>query len=421
MHVDPVAFAVPVFIGTLAVEMVVARRRGRELHPFADTLTNLSNGMTSEVVRLGLGALGLVFYDGVYRHRLVDLSAHPWVAALLAFVGVDFLYYWYHRFCHRINVLWGLHVVHHQSQEYNLAVALRQSWFQGFVMMPIMVPLALLGVSTSLWALSFGVSLIYQFFIHTRLVGKLGVLEEVLNTPSHHRVHHAVNPEYIDKNHGAILIVWDRLFGTFAREQAEPVYGTVQPFQSLNPLWGNFDYFATLMARSRRTRRWSDKLRVWFSDPSWLPEDLGGPKLAPPVEAASFVKWRLPLSPRLHGYLRAQLLLTAAVLGAALIGRDLLPTELVVAAGALTLLSALAWSGIFEGRSWALAIDLLRLLGLGALAGLAFSSPPLWPALGLSAVVVVGSLWWLTRVAPHFGRPEALAGHERGADSHAAR
>lgn len=401
MGVDVIALAVPVFVGTLAAEMLVARRRGLRLFRFADTVTNLAAGISSEVVRLLLGALSLLGYEWTYQHaRLVDLSEHPWLSALLALLGVDFLYYWFHRLCHRVNALWALHVVHHQSQEYNLAVALRQSWLQGLVNLPLYLPLALLGVPTATWALSVGISLIYQFFIHTRLVGKLGWLEAWLNTPSHHRVHHAINPEYIDRNHGAILIVWDKLFGTFEEERAEPVYGTVQPFESWNSVWANFDYWAELARRSRATRRPLDKLRVWFSDPSWNPEDLGGVKLAPPVDASRFSKWDPPIPARLRAYLVAQFAVTVALLGVVLLGKEALPLPLIVGGGALVLLTTYSWGALLERRRWAGAVEGARLLALAALGGLAaWLSPPAhqpW-LLGGVAVLVAASAVALRR------------------------
>ena len=218
MRASYIAFAVPFFFVLIAIELAVARARLRAVYRLADALGDLGCGMIQQVSPVFLAASVLAGYTFVYeRLRVVTWSA-PAAAWVVAFVGVDFLYYWWHRSSHEVNVLWAAHVVHHQSEDYNLAVALRQAVLTSYTAQLFYVPLAFLGVPPLVFASVNAISTLYQFWIHTELVGKLGWMEELFNTPSHHRVHHAINPQYLDKNHGAIFIVWDRLFGTFARE-----------------------------------------------------------------------------------------------------------------------------------------------------------------------------------------------------------
>src|ERR1700722_8367252 len=222
-----IALAVPFFFVLIGAELAFARAKKRSVYRVGDALGDLGCGMFQQVLLLFLAGASLALYTWVFEpHRLVTWSsaAVPWVIAL---VGVDFLYYWWHRLSHEVNVLWVAHVVHHQSEDYNLAVALRQAILTSFTAVPFYLPLAFLGVPPLVFASANAISTLYQFWIHTELVGKLGWFEGWLNTPSHHRVHHAVTPQYLDRNYGAILIVWDRLFGTFIREEEAPVYGIV--------------------------------------------------------------------------------------------------------------------------------------------------------------------------------------------------
>ena len=223
--------------------------------------------MGDQVLAILIKASLLFPYAWVYEYRLFEPSTvGAWVLGML---GVDFTYYWYHRFCHRVNFAWGTHVVHHQSEEYNLAVALRQSWFGKFFHWIFDLPLALLGVPPAIYATAWSINLLYQFWIHTRAIGKLGPVEWIFNTPSHHRVHHGCNARYLDSNYAGILIIWDRMFGSFKPEQDEPVYGTVKPLASWNPLWANVQYFFHLASEARATPRAWDKLKVWFAPPEW--------------------------------------------------------------------------------------------------------------------------------------------------------
>ena len=365
---DPIAFAIPFFFLLIGGELLLAKRRGVVVYRFTDALTDLSCGITSQVILIFWAATQLAIYAWVYQHaRLVNLSPSwgaPWLPWAFAFVGVDFLYYWWHRLSHEVNVLWAAHVVHHQSEDYNLAVALRQSVLTGWTSLPFYLPLAILGVPTLVFAVVHALSTLYQFWIHTQLVRKFrGPVDWILNLPSHHRVHHAINPAYLDKNYGATLVIWDRLFGTYAEEVAPPVYGITKPLASFDPLWAQIHYWLDLGRMMRAAKRPIDKLRVWVASPAWKPE--GYVVVAPPVEGRT--KYDHPLSRPLTAYLLLQYALVVAATTALLMWHHGLPRSVVVT-GVLAVLGTLVAVGaLLEHKPWAVRAEVGR-LAIGSLA-----------------------------------------------------
>ena len=200
-----------------------------------------------------------------------------------AFVLTDFAYYWAHRTSHEVNLLWIGHSVHHQSEDYNLGVALRQSVLQKVLLMWVYWPLAALGFPPEMFLTSMAINLLYQFWIHTELIDRMGPLEWVLNTPSHHRVHHGRNPEYIDRNHAGVFIIWDRMFGTFQEEIVKPTYGVTRPTDSFNPVYAQWKPVADLWRDLRAIPGWLDRVRFLFAPPGWYPESVGGSQSAPDI------------------------------------------------------------------------------------------------------------------------------------------
>lgn len=364
--VNYIAIAIPVFFVLIGVEVLVARWQGKRLYRFNDAVTDLGCGMGQQVTGLLLKAVVFTAYLWVYGNlRVVELDAtSPWTWGL-AIVGVDFFYYWWHRFSHQINFMWAAHIVHHQSEDYNFAVALRQAWFTSATAWVFYLPLAIVGVPPYVFLAADAISTLYQFWIHTELIGKLGPLEWVLNTPSHHRVHHAINPHYLDKNYGAISIVWDRLFGSFALENVRPVYGILQPFASWNPIWANFAYWAEIWRRARAATGWRDKLRVWVADPGWDPVT-HKLKVAPPVERTAYSKFDTQVPRGLNLYVAAQFVPIAAATAALTWWQQQLGELLTTAGAVLVLLSVLVWGGLFELRRWALPLEVLRIVVVSA-------------------------------------------------------
>ena len=280
-----IVLATPVFLLLIGLEFVVGLRRGRNTYRLNDALNSIGLGIASQLAGVFSKLMTIGIYSLVFAHfSLWQLPADALWVWLLALLGYDFCYYWLHRSGHRCALFWAAHVVHHQSEDYNLSTALRQTssgWIAGWL---FYLPLAVLGVPPLVFAVVALVDLLYQFWVHTQLVGKLGWFDRWFCSPSNHRVHHAVNERYLDRNYGGILIVWDRLFGTFAEEDdAEPcVYGTRSPLRSWNPLWANLQVYADLWRDAWRTGRWADKLRVWFKPPGWRPADVAAREPKPP-------------------------------------------------------------------------------------------------------------------------------------------
>src|SRR5450830_1689436 len=269
-----IVLATPVFFALMALEYAWGRHTGRNTYRLHDTLSSLALGVLSQLSAVFMVGLTLGLYTLVWRHAALWRANDFWLSLpgwLLALLFYDFCYYWLHRMGHEVALLWAAHVVHHQSQHYNLSTALRQTSSGPLLAWLFYLPMALAGVPPQQFAVVALIDLLYQFWIHTEHVPRLGWFDRVFASPSNHRVHHAVNDAYLDRNYGGILILWDRLFGTF-REETEPcVYGTRSPLNSCNPLWANAEVYAGLLrtsvSPSARPPRWGDRLRLWFKPP----------------------------------------------------------------------------------------------------------------------------------------------------------
>jgi alkylglycerol monooxygenase len=277
---NPIVYAIPVFFVLILLELGLAHYMKRDVYRLNDSINDISTGMLQLLAGIFFRVVIFGAYVWTYQTSKEsgiawDISSKSVIAWVLLFFSVDFFYYWFHRASHQMNGPWAAHVVHHQSEEYNLSVALRQGSFQALFSWPFYLPLAVVGFPPFMTFLVRAVNTLYQFWIHTRLIDRLGPFEWIFNTPSHHRVHHARNRKYLDKNHAGTLIIWDRLFGTFMKEEEEPTYGVTKALNSWNPIWANFHSWGHLYRLMRRARRWQDKIKVCFMPPAWMPEGLG--------------------------------------------------------------------------------------------------------------------------------------------------
>jgi sterol desaturase/sphingolipid hydroxylase (fatty acid hydroxylase superfamily) len=268
---NPVTFAIPVFIALIIIEMIWAKRRAPEKYEPADTLTSLAFGLGSNVAGLLTGALVVALGIWCYQFRPFTIP-FAWWAWPLCFVLDDLAYYAFHRTAHRVRFFWASHVNHHSSQHYNLSTALRQTW-TGFLAINFIfrLPLLFVGFPPEMVAFVGGVNLIYQFWIHTEVIGRMPRwFEAVMNTPSHHRVHHATNPRYLDANYAGVFIIWDRMFGSFVPEvEDEPIrYGIVKQLGSFNLLWSVFHEWIGI-ARDLWRAPFGSKLGYLFGPPGW--------------------------------------------------------------------------------------------------------------------------------------------------------
>ena len=294
-----IVIATPVFLLLIAIEWWVGIARGRNTYRLSDALNSIGLGVMSEIVGIFTRLMKIGIYTLAFEHvALWRLPSDAWWVWLAALVLYDFLYYWKHRAGHRVALMWAAHAVHHQSEEYNLSTALRQTssdWIAGWV---FYLPMAVLGFPPLVFAVVVLVDLLYQFWPHTRQIGKLGWFDHWFCSPSNHRVHHAVNDKYLDRNYGGILIIWDRLFGTFAEEDdGEPcVYGTRQPLRSWNPLWANLQVYADLTRDSWQARGIGNKLRVWLEPPGWRPADVAARRPLPAFNLQAVQRYDPPAS-----------------------------------------------------------------------------------------------------------------------------
>ncbi len=312
-----IVLVTPVFLALMALEWAVGRARGRVVFRLADAVSSVSLGMLSQTsavftVLLRVGLYTLAWQQlALWRNDAFWLSAPGWLLALLFY---DFCYYWLHRMGHEVAVLWAAHAVHHQSQDYNLSTALRQTSSGALLGWLFYLPMALVGVPPLVFVVVGLIDLLYQFWVHTEQVGRLGWFDRWFCSPSNHRAHHAVNDRYLDKNYGGILIVWDRLFGTFVEEDdREPcVYGTRGLLASWDPLWANVQVYATLARDSWHARRWRDKLLVWLKPPGWRPADVAARFPKPAFELAQMTLFNPAMTRAQRWFAGAQFVLLLA-------------------------------------------------------------------------------------------------------------
>lgn len=266
--------AIPAFLGTMAAEYVVSRVTGKRVYEGRDAATSIAMGLTNVAFEAVQAPLTKRVYRWLYEHRLFDIPLQGTPRRIACIVVDDFLYYWFHRYHHEIRLFWAAHVNHHSSERYNLSTALRQSWATPWTKIPFWAPMALVGFDEEEIEWAHHVNLLYQYWVHTELIDRMGPLEEVMATPSHHRVHHGSNLRYLDTNYGGIFIVWDRLFGTFQREQRdEPVrYGILHNLGTFN-LWDAEVHEWRDMLRDAASRPGLlNKLRTFASAPGWSPD-----------------------------------------------------------------------------------------------------------------------------------------------------
>lgn len=284
-------FAIPIFFLLIGIELLVARLHQKKWYRFNDAISNISCGISQQAIGIFVKIITLGAY--VYCYQLSPFRIpNTWWSYILLFVAIDFLYYWFHRSAHEISLFWGTHVVHHQSEEYNLSVALRQSAFQSFISGLFYLPLAIIGFDPIPFLLVNTLQTLYQFWIHTEAIDKMPAwFEFIFNTPSHHRVHHGQNPKYIDKNHGGTLILFDRLFGSFQAEEEAVVYGVTKPLSTWNPIWANFDYYNDLRKEAARTQGFKDKIRLLTNKPGWRSAAAGGPLYPSPIKRNEQIKY----------------------------------------------------------------------------------------------------------------------------------
>ncbi|PJZ66766.1 sterol desaturase [Leptospira wolffii] len=368
MEKNIIELLTPVFFVLVLVEVFFSIFNSKDLYRFKDSVNNLSAGVFMQVftvfITLGLMAV----YTWIYsRFGIFNISNDSWIGWVLCFILADFFYYWYHRYGHEINIFWASHVAHHQSEDYNFTVALRQGVTQNTFSLPFYLPLAFLGFPPIMFMLCIQINFAYQFWLHTRAIPKLGIIEWVFNTPSQHRVHHGRNPKYIDKNYAGTFSVWDRMFGSFKEEEEEPIFGIVKPMQTWSPLWAQFHYFEELILMSLQTKSWKNKFLVWVKPPGWKPADLGESVVPPEIDRSNYKKFDTKIPYTLTIYTILQFLFG---MGASMIYIEFkkeLPLLEMVVLGFYILWTLWNIGAIFELKTSGMVSELIRLASIAAL------------------------------------------------------
>lgn len=363
MYEASILVAIPFFLIAILIEIWALRRQNKAAaYRLNDAITNLNIGIGQQATGMFFKSIMLYGYVKIYENAAIVSLPQTWWSFLLCLVAFDFLFYWAHRLGHESNFFWGAHSVHHQSEEYNLSVALRQSWFHSFITFFIFLPLAIVGFHPVTFTAAAGVNIIYQFWIHTQAIDKLpSWVEAIWNTPSHHRVHHAVNKQYIDRNHAGMFIVWDKMFGTFEAENEAPIYGITTPLSSWNPFWANIHYYIELWQQSRHISRLRDKLYLWIAPPGWQSAENGGYQ-APPYIAPDRPKYNTEVSLSLNLYVLSQFMLIIVGLVAFMYYFNAISMFYKIAFLGMLLLSMQICGAIFESRAWGKILEFLRLM-----------------------------------------------------------
>jgi sterol desaturase/sphingolipid hydroxylase (fatty acid hydroxylase superfamily) len=398
-NLNPVILAIPVFFILMGLEVAYDYHKQRKLYRLNDAVSNISCGIVEQLTGLFAKIFTVAAYHFIFVNYAIFELESTWYWLLLAFIGIDFFYYWAHRMSHQVNLFWLGHVVHHQSEDYNLSVALRQSTLQKMFTFYFYFPMAFLGFKTEWFVLMGAFNLLYQFWIHTEVINKLPRWYEYLfNTPAHHRVHHGRDPKYIDKNHAGTLIIWDRMFGTFQQEEERPTYGITTPLNTWNPVMANLQPFVNLWKEVKTVSGFWNKVKLVWMPPGWYPASMGGFRAPKPVDKAAYSKFDVQISTGLNVYLLVQYL---AILGLTSVflfntGHASMTTPLMALIAAFIVLSVAMIGMVFEDKNKSVRLELVRFAVTGVFAFylmqlqmLPFWTIPAVVAAGIASVLVL--------------------------------
>lgn len=394
MNPNYILIAIPFFLGSIIIEFLWGRFKKTNFYNFEDTLTNINIGIGSQALNTLLKLMLLGFYEYIYFNYAPFKLGSSILSFLLCLVVYDFIFYWAHRWGHEVNIFWGSHIVHHQSQEYNLSVALRQSWFHNALAFFLFLPLPLLGFDPLIFAGAAAFSTLYQYWLHTKHIKSLGIFEWVFNSPSHHRVHHGTNPKYLDKNYAAVFIVWDRLFKTFQKEEEEVEYGITIPLNSWNPVWANLHFYGDMLKGFKMLKSWKEKFLLAFRGPEYL-----GKLLAQKAdEQLSAVKFRTKVPLNMQLYVLVQFIVLLFGLVSYMDHYNELSAFYKVTMFALIVLSVLNCGAIMENKKWVNIVEIVRFAAFLPLYNslyLFYYKSFLWYTLAGSSSLVLLFLVWI--------------------------
>lgn len=365
-YANALKIGILIFVILIGFELLISRLMKRKVYTLMDTISGLSSGLTNNIKTIFKLTIVIISYTWLVEYLAIFEMPTTWQVYVLAFVLIDFAAYWSHRWNHEINLFWNRHIIHHSSEEFNLSAALRQPISTLFdVYFFLYIPMAILGIPLEVIAILAPLHLFAQFWYHTRLINKMGFLEKIIVTPSHHRVHHAINPEYIDKNYAAIFIVWDRLFGTFQEEKDEipAVYGVKKPVATWNPILINFMHVWQIAKDAWRTEKLWDKVRIWFMPTGWRPADMN--EKYPIIyneNPYEQVKYTTVSTPFLSVWSVLQLLIHLAFQFHILMILPDLPYQETLIYGVFTVISIFAYTALMDRHQLAIPAELFKIL-----------------------------------------------------------
>ncbi len=356
--------AMPVFTLLILIEKAYGYLKNKPVAPLMDTISSLSSGITNTVKDVMGLSVSLMTYSWMVGKVAIFHIEQNALAYLIAFIAIDFQGYWGHRIAHEINFFWNKHAIHHSSEEFDLPCALRQS-VSSFVNLFtfFLLPAAILGVPTIVITIVAPLHLFAQFWYHTRYIDKMGFLEKIIVTPSHHRVHHAFNPQYLDKNYGQIFIIWDKIFGTFQEEMPDlpPVYGITVPAQTWNPIKINFQHLWILIKDAWHTENWADKGRIWFMPTGWRPADVAEKyPIFAIKDAYNFEKYGQKTNPALTVWAMLQMLVTFIFIIYYFANIAVIGKPAIFVYGAFVFVTVYSYTELMDKKAFSLAWELLR-------------------------------------------------------------
>ena len=357
-------YAIPFFLILIALEYGASMLMHKQVNRLFDTISSLSSGITN-VIKDVLGlSIVIISYGWLVNHLAIYHIQSTILTYVLAFIGIDFAGYWIHRWSHEINVFWNRHIIHHSSEEFNLSCALRQSVSEIFALFTFTyIPMAILGIPAQVVAVVAPIQLFAQFWYHTRLIHKMGWLEYILVTPSHHRVHHAINPEYMDKNYSQIFIIWDKLFGTFQPEKEEipAVYGVTRAVHTWNPWIINYQHLWLLISDAWRTKSWLDKLKIWVMPTGWRPADVSTSFPVPYTKEIYLRnKYDTIASPLFKVWAVGQLLITLLLMMFLFNNIGTIPFSSVLLYGLFLFVNIFAYTSLMDGNLIGIAAEVFK-------------------------------------------------------------
>jgi len=399
-------YAVPFFLLLIVLEIFWGWKKGDNTYRINDCVNSLSLGLLSTVTKFVFLNIGLLVFSRVEQeYALLTLNVESTVDWVIGLIIYDFFYYWFHRISHERQIFWGSHVVHHQSEDYNLSTALRQTSTGFLATWVFFVPCFFFGMPIYMYVGIASAHLIYQFWIHTQHIPKLGIFEWAFVTPSNHRVHHAQNPKYIDKNYGGLLIVWDRIFGTFIEEDEneEILYGLRTPLLSWSPLWANVHVFVNMFVDARRAKSRADKVKMIWSRTGWRPEDVAQKFPVQKTDLNNFIKYSPPIAQAAGVAIVLQYLLLTVFHLWSVVQYSAVTYPVILGLSIFQIYTVISLGAVMEGKKYLFGIELSRVLVLSAITSYLFFAAEIddsWFYSGMAWISFSAVLMWLSISKP---------------------